>query len=92
MRFIQPVAGALAAGTVSAHPGHDHHQELTQRQEALQHSKKDLSHCAEKLRARGVEKRSVERRTAMATNLLKREHLQATMYVLYHRMDANEKN
>ncbi|KAH7161066.1 Intradiol ring-cleavage dioxygenase [Dactylonectria macrodidyma] len=75
MRFIQLVAGALAAGTISAHPGHDHKQELAERTEALLHSKKDLSHCAEKLRARGVEKRSVERRAAKATNLLKRGHL-----------------
>ncbi|KAF7553863.1 hypothetical protein G7Z17_g3326 [Cylindrodendrum hubeiense] len=75
MRFDLIVGAAVAASMVSAHPGHDHRQELAERTAALQHTKKDLSHCAEKIRARGLEKRSVERRAALATNLMKRSNL-----------------
>ena len=76
MRLASLVAGAIAASTVAAHPGHDHHQELAQRTAFLQHSKKDLSHCAEKMRARGLEKRATERRAAMVTGLRKRGNIQ----------------
>lgn len=79
MRFDFLVAAAVAASMVSAHPGHDHHQELAERTAALQHTKKDLSHCAEKIRARGLEKRSVERRAALATHLMKRNNLKGMM-------------
>jgi hypothetical protein len=60
-----PVALALI-GLVSAHPGHDVSEELMERRafkNAVRQS--SLSHCAEKLKARGVEARNVQRRTAL---------------------------
>ena len=45
---------SLFANT-GAHPGEDHHEELMQRAEWLkQVERRDLSHCAEKLKARGM--------------------------------------
>ncbi|KAI1502217.1 aromatic compound dioxygenase [Biscogniauxia marginata] len=68
MRFIQTVASGLAllSSSVIAHPGHDLTQEIAERREFLSSIKRtDLSHCAEKLKARGVTKRNIARRSAM---------------------------
>ncbi|RAH77188.1 aromatic compound dioxygenase [Aspergillus japonicus CBS 114.51] len=52
----------LPLGAV-AHPGHDMSQELAHRRGFLAQSKRtDLSHCASKLQARGVESRNLARR------------------------------
>lgn len=66
MRFTQTVlSGLTLLSSVSAHPGHDISQEIAERREFLSSIKRsDLSHCAEKLKARGVNKRNVERREA----------------------------
>jgi sulfur relay (sulfurtransferase) complex TusBCD TusD component (DsrE family) len=74
MRFTSIVSGAaLFSGFVAAHPGHDIKQEIAERREFLKTTKRaDLSHCSEKLKARGVEKRNIARRTAMAKALLKK--------------------
>lgn len=72
------IAGALAAAAVVvAHPGHDHDAEQLARREALKFSKRDLSHCAAKIKARGLEARSIKRRSQLATGLLKKRHLQS---------------
>ncbi|OIW24725.1 hypothetical protein CONLIGDRAFT_103685 [Coniochaeta ligniaria NRRL 30616] len=70
------IAGALAAVVVVAHPGHDHDAEQLVRREALKFSKRDLSHCAANIKARGLEARSIKRRSELATGLLKKRHLQ----------------
>ncbi|KAK0616807.1 Intradiol ring-cleavage dioxygenase, partial [Immersiella caudata] len=68
---------ALAAAFVSAHPGEDPAIELAEREAALsQFARRDLSHCAEKIKARGLEKRSVARRNALVNKLQKRNNLQ----------------
>jgi len=55
----------IVAGVASAHPGHDISQEIVERREFLSTVKRnDLSHCAEKLKARGVLERNVARRSA----------------------------
>ncbi|RYP74721.1 hypothetical protein DL769_003980 [Monosporascus sp. CRB-8-3] len=55
----------IVAGLASAHPGHDISQEIVERREFLSAVKRnDLSHCAEKLKARGVLERNVARRSA----------------------------
>ncbi|RYP77310.1 hypothetical protein DL770_007077 [Monosporascus sp. CRB-9-2] len=55
----------IVAGLASAHPGHDISQEIVERREFLSTVKRnDLSHCAEKLKARGVLERNVARRSA----------------------------
>jgi len=67
MRFNQIVASGLSllTSSVLAHPGHDLTQEIAERREFLGSVKRaDLSHCAAKLKARGVDKRNVARRTA----------------------------
>lgn len=52
---------------VAAHPGHNVHQELAERRDFLANAKRtDLSHCASKIKARGLEQRAVQRRRALA--------------------------
>ncbi|KAI0892755.1 aromatic compound dioxygenase [Annulohypoxylon nitens] len=68
MRFNNYVVPGLAilSGPVLAHPGHDISHEILERREFLNSIKRtNLDHCAPKLRARGVEKRNVERRAAL---------------------------
>ncbi|KAH7320576.1 putative extracellular dioxygenase [Stachybotrys elegans] len=56
---------ALVAGRVEAHPGHDLTEEFMERRSFVNSvSQVSLSHCADKLRARGVEDRNVARRAA----------------------------
>lgn len=59
---------ALFASTTIAHPGHDHSAEIAARSSFLGMSttKRDLSHCSAKLKARGVEARGIERRSKIA--------------------------
>ncbi|KAH6657469.1 Intradiol ring-cleavage dioxygenase [Truncatella angustata] len=67
MRFAQTVVSGLTllSSSVLAHPGHDVTQEIAERREFLSSVKRaDLSHCASKLKARGMDKRNVARRTA----------------------------
>lgn len=61
-------AAAFFASTAIAHPGHDHSAEIAARSAYLQKSttKRDLSHCSAKLKARGVEDRSIKRRAEIA--------------------------
>ncbi|KAJ4347281.1 uncharacterized protein N0V89_011221 [Didymosphaeria variabile] len=70
MRFTQTVLSGLTfLSAVSAHPGHDLTQEIAERREFLGSQKRsDLSHCAAKLKARGVNKRNVARREAALQN------------------------
>lgn len=71
MRFTQTVASGLAllSSGVIAHPGHDLTQEIAERRAFLGSVKRaDLSHCASKLKARGLTQRNVERRTAALNN------------------------
>lgn len=60
---------AIVAGLVSAHAGHDHTKEQAIRRDYLQHTKNDLSHCAAKIKARGLEARNLQRREQLARNL-----------------------
>ncbi|KAI1373972.1 aromatic compound dioxygenase [Hypoxylon crocopeplum] len=68
MRFASSVISGLAllVGSTVAHPGHDISHEIKERREFLNSVKRtNLDHCAPKLKARGVEKRNVERRAAL---------------------------
>lgn len=49
---------------VAAHPGHDTRQEVEERFAYFQHRKRDLTHCAAKIKARGLEARNIARRHA----------------------------
>lgn len=70
MRFTTVLAGALAATGVMAHPGHDHTREMLERREFLQNKPRDLSHCAEKLKRSGLERRAAERRAKRTLDLV----------------------
>lgn len=60
------VASAFVATSVLAHPGHDTRHEIEERAAFMKNSKRDLSHCAAKMKARGLEARAVQRRAAVA--------------------------
>lgn len=75
-------AAALLAGLVVAHPGHDHTEELKAQNEFFANNKRDLSHCAEKLRARGVHAANIKRRSALASKMLKKRGLQGKVHRL----------
>ncbi|GAP89515.1 putative extracellular dioxygenase [Rosellinia necatrix] len=72
MRF-STVLAASAATLVVAHPGEDHHDEVLARRDFISNVKRsDLSHCAAKMKARGIEKRAMMRRRALADARSKR--------------------
>ncbi|OAR00259.1 hypothetical protein LLEC1_01656 [Akanthomyces lecanii] len=66
MRFTQLLAVvAAASGIVDAHPGHDLSEEIAERQVFLRSVRRaTLAHCADKLKARGVEASNIARRSA----------------------------
>jgi len=54
----------LLGQTVVAHPGHDLDQEIAERNEFWKNSKRDLTHCNDPLRRRGIENKHRSRRAA----------------------------
>lgn len=74
LSIILPVV--LAVGLTVAHPGHDVGREIADRRDFLASNKNDLSHCADKLRARGLEARNINRRSNLVQGLLKKRGLQ----------------
>lgn len=76
------VATSVLASNVLAHPGHDHYAEMAERAAFMQTSKRDLSHCAAKMKARGFEQRSVARRAAVAKDARKKRSIATS--VLFH--------
>jgi len=74
------VACVILARNAVAHPGHDHHAEVAQRSVYMRHAeKRSLAHCAEALKARGVEQRSHLRRRELAEALRQKRGLAAGM-------------
>ncbi|KAH8666048.1 extracellular dioxygenase-like protein [Tricladium varicosporioides] len=71
------VAATLFAGNILAHPGHDARNEIAERAAFMKHSKKDLSHCAAKMKARGLEAKNIARRTTVAKNARKKRGINA---------------
>jgi len=75
------VAAAILASNVIAHPGQsafELRQEIAERAEFMKHSKKDLSHCAAKMKARGLEQRAIARRTAIAKDARRKRSITAS--------------
>ncbi|TVY62321.1 hypothetical protein LSUE1_G007863 [Lachnellula suecica] len=71
---------AVLARSVCAHPGQsalELRQELAERAEYMKHSKKDLSHCAAKMKARGLEARAIVRRAAAAKDARQKRSIDA---------------
>lgn len=70
------LVGALLAQNVASHPGHDHSAEIAARDAYLnQASRRSLDHCSEKLKTRGIHKRNLARRSALAKNLREKRGL-----------------
>lgn len=73
MHLRTVLAGALAAILVSAHPGHNVQAEVAEQRAMLGlMARTDLSHCAEKIKTRGLEARAIARRTALLSELLEK--------------------
>lgn len=67
--YLKAVASSvlLLSSLSSAHPGHDATEEILERRSfknSVRHA--SLAHCADKLKARGVQGRNMERRAATA--------------------------
>jgi sulfur relay (sulfurtransferase) complex TusBCD TusD component (DsrE family) len=77
MHVSSLLASAMVAGLALAHPGHDHTKEMADRREYLATRETDLSHCADKVRERGLQKRAVERRQKMADELFAKRGLKS---------------
>ncbi|KAJ4385765.1 hypothetical protein N0V93_010196 [Gnomoniopsis smithogilvyi] len=67
MHFSNFFVTATLTSLAAAHPGHSIAQELQERRDFMSASKvRDLSHCASKLKARGIEAQNVARRAQRA--------------------------
>lgn len=77
MRFQHlAVAGLYLVTGAFAHPGHDLTQEKAERRSFIESVRQaSLSHCAETLKARGVEARNAERRSAQVRDARSRRGL-----------------
>lgn len=85
--FILALSASLA-GLTTAHPGHDLSAEIAERSAFLKNNKRDLSHCAEKLKARGVEEKALKRRQASIDQARVKRSLHPSKLVLF-RADNN---
>ncbi|KAL3422060.1 hypothetical protein PVAG01_06216 [Phlyctema vagabunda] len=66
MRWSNILSAALITSVVQAHPGHDIDQEIAERAEHLaSNPRRDISHCAAKLKARGHQQRTIDRRSGI---------------------------
>ncbi|KAH7403122.1 Intradiol ring-cleavage dioxygenase [Cadophora sp. MPI-SDFR-AT-0126] len=72
------VAALILVADVLAHPGDDHSHEIAEIAAFTKLSKKDLSHCAKKLKARGIEQRATARRAATAQKARQKRGLSTT--------------
>ena len=82
MKITSVVSVAILATAITAHPGHDHSAEMAERAAFTKFSKRDLSHCAEKMKARGLEQRAIARRAATARKARVKRGLTSGMYHL----------
>lgn len=78
MQFITSlIAAAILAPNALAHPGHDHSAEMATRAAFMQSGARDLSHCAAKMKARGMDASSVARRAAQFKDARKKRNIAA---------------
>ncbi|KAK9423339.1 putative Intradiol ring-cleavage dioxygenases domain-containing protein [Seiridium unicorne] len=75
MHFTTIAIAAFAATFVSAHG--DIEREIAMRSAMLQHTSRDLGHCAAKLKARGFEDRAIQRRAETRAQLMKKRNIKA---------------
>lgn len=79
--FVLALSASLAGLTV-AHPGHDLTAEIAERSAYLKNNKRDLSHCAEKIKARGLEEKALKRRQAAIDHARVKRSLHPSEHVL----------
>lgn len=82
VHFKNILASLALASTAAAHPGHDPREEALERRayyDSVPRTKRSLSHCEAKIKARGLEQRSLARRDALATNMRQKRGLPAAM-------------
>ncbi|KAL9622389.1 MAG: hypothetical protein Q9160_003232 [Pyrenula sp. 1 TL-2023] len=71
------------------HPGHDHKREAAERAAYLKGARaRSLSHCSEKLRVRGMQQRSIERRQALANSIRIKRGLPSKPYLKARDVDT----
>jgi protocatechuate 3,4-dioxygenase beta subunit len=89
MRFTTTTIATLASLlVVSAHPGEDHHHEAVERRAALgSMTRRSLSHCADKLAARGIHARNEARRRALLDTHARRKRDLASVVATDHHSD-----
>jgi hypothetical protein len=81
MQLITSLAAAsILASNVLAHPGHDIRTEIAERAAFMQISKRDLSHCAAKMKARGMDRSSIARRAAIAKDARKKRNIASSPF------------
>ncbi|OBT54278.1 hypothetical protein VE04_05729 [Pseudogymnoascus sp. 24MN13] len=86
------VASAFGASGVLAHAGHDTRHEIEERAAFMKNSKRDLSHCAAKMKARGLEARAIQRRAAIAKSTREKRGLSTSAPYLRARDAASVLN
>lgn len=69
------LGAAIFTDNAIAHPGHDHTAEVAQRAAYLAGHKRSLAHCADSLKARGIEAAMTKRRHAMAEDLRRKRSI-----------------
>ena len=79
MVCLKTVIASLALTSIAAaHPGHDPHEEALERRayyDSVPLAKRSLSHCEAKIKARGLEQRSLARRAALVANARQKRDL-----------------
>lgn len=75
------ITSGLLARYVISHPGEDHTAEIAQRSAYLQQAeRRSLSHCADKLKARGLAQQSQLRRRGLAETLRGKQGIESGTY------------
>ncbi|KAH6711199.1 Intradiol ring-cleavage dioxygenase [Leptodontidium sp. 2 PMI_412] len=77
MHFSTIAVTVLSAAVVSAHGNHDLDREIAVREAMFQYTSRDLSHCAAKLKSRGLEARAIQRRSDVAAELMKKRGIKS---------------
>src|SRR5699024_825719 len=84
----------LLADAIAAHPGHDIAHEAAERRQFLNSvQRSSISHCADKLKARGVQARNIARRSAQISQVrqqhgLRKRSLDSVLSASHNQTDA----
>ena len=96
MRLSSKLFGVvlLLADAIAAHPGHDIAHEAAERRQFLNSvQRSSISHCADKLKARGVQARNIARRSAQISQVrqqhgLRKRSLDSVLSASHNQTDA----